>query len=188
MALFSSSFHPTTFPHIPPKYALKACFSLYLHVPPSTKDFGDSLWWPLLFCWNHMVLPAWHPGITLHCPSDEVLPFYKFQQLKRVIQQNSLQASSDLVISILCQCFPFFLGEFPWCHCPVKLCLNYFMGMMMSSIEWCIKIALVAVWSEKFGVLTSNILNEKRMEEAIRVVPRNFTLLFLGIDFEKLKL
>lgn len=41
-----------------------------------------------------------------------------------------------------------------------------------------------------FGVLTSNILDEKRkrMEETIEVVPRNFTVIFFGIDFEKLKL
>lgn len=50
------------------------------------------------------------------------------------------------------------------------------------------KIALVADWSEKFGVLTSNILIEKRIEETIGVVPRNFAVIFFGIDFEKLKL
>lgn len=71
---------------------------------------------------------------------------------------------------------------------PVKLCLKYFTGMIMSSTEECMKIALVAVWSEKFGVLTSSILNEKRMGEAIGVVPRNFTVIFFEIDFEKLKL
>lgn len=40
---------------------------------------------------------------------------------------------------------------------PVKLCLKYFTGIMMSSTEECMKISLVAVWSEKFGVLASNI-------------------------------
>lgn len=71
---------------------------------------------------------------------------------------------------------------------PVKLCLEYFTGMIMSGTEECMKIALVAGWSEKFGVLTSTILNEKRMGEAIGVVPRNFTGIFFEIDFEKLKL
>lgn len=71
---------------------------------------------------------------------------------------------------------------------PVKLCLEYFTGMLMSGTEECMKIALVAVCSEKFGVLPCTILNEKRMGEAIGVVPRNLTVIFFEINFEKLKL
>lgn len=72
---------------------------------------------------------------------------------------------------------------------PIKLCLKYFTGMTMSMTEESMKIALVALWSEKLGVYTSSILSEKRVGVTTGAVPRNFAVyIFFDTDFEKLKL
>lgn len=91
-------------------------FQPVFYVPPSMKEFEGSLWQAVLFWRNHMVLSAWLPGLMLCCPSGKVLPFCKFHELKRVIRQNSLQASSDLVIDILCQYYSF-------CVIPRRVCI-----------------------------------------------------------------
>lgn len=95
LSFLSHSTPPTTFLHVPPKCALLACFSLYLHVPPSAKVFGDSFLGP---CCSAGITQC---SLPASCHSDDVVPFCKSQQFKRVVQQNSSQASPDLVIRVV---------------------------------------------------------------------------------------
>lgn len=100
LAFVFSWFCPTTFPHLPPKYALIACFSLCL----------CRLQWRILKI--HSDGPCCSVGITWcylhgflgsHCAAQ--VARCKFHEFKRVIRQNSLQASSDLVIDVFMPVF-----------------------------------------------------------------------------------
>lgn len=179
-AFISPWFCPTTFPHLPPRCALIVCFSLCL----------CHLQWRILKihsdgpCCSAGIMWCCLPGfLGSHCAAQ--VARCKFHEFKRVIRQNSLVS---LLIDALCQHFSFsvFLKEFALCHYPVKLALKYIMAMRMSNIEQRTKIALAAVWSEWFGVLTSNILNERRVEEGIwEVLPRNCHVTCICINLEK---